>query len=240
MEQNEKVELSIVIPAYNEQEIVPPLLDRLAEVFEPLGKVFEVVIVDDGSTDETRSLLVGQKDFWPRLRVVALDGHHGQTCAMAAGFRAAKGEVIATLDADLQNDPAEIPRLMEMLGDCDAVTGWRVKRNDPWLRRVSTRIANGVRNKLSGETIHDSACSLKVYKRACLEGLTLYEGMHRFMPTLVKMRGFKVIEVPVSHHARRGGKAKYGMWNRVFRAFFDLLAVRWMKKRYLRYEAEEL
>jgi glycosyltransferase involved in cell wall biosynthesis len=233
-------EISVVIPAYNEQANVPTLLNRIAEVFKPLGRKFEVVIVDDGSSDDTLKVLAEQKRSRPWLRVISLDRHCGQTCAMTAGFRAARGDVIATLDADLQNDPAEIPRLLSMLNECDAVTGWRVKRQDPLLRRISTRIANGVRNKLSGESIHDSACSLKVYKRACLDGLTLYEGLHRFMPTLVKMRGFKVIEVPVSHHARRAGQTKYGMWNRMFRAFIDLLVVRWMKKRYLRYQAREL
>ncbi len=234
------VEISVVIPTYNEEQNITALLGRIAEVFEPLGRSFEVVMVDDGSTDKTVEFLREHKRSKSWLRIISLDRHHGQTCAMAAGFEAACGAVIATLDADLQNDPAEIPRLIEMLNGCDAVVGWRVKRQDPWLRRVSTRIANGVRNKLSGESIHDSACSLKVYKRACLEGLTLYEGMHRFTPTLVKMRGFKVIEAPVSHHPRNAGDAKYGVWNRVFRAFVDLLAVRWMKKRYLNYHAREL
>jgi len=235
------MDLSVVIPTYNEQETVMALLDRLAETFDAMDLAVEVVMVDDGSTDETRAILVEQKKTRPWLRVIALDRNHGQTCAMAAGFKHAKAGVIATLDADLQNDPMEIPRLMDMLGeDCDMVTGWRVKRDDPWLRLVSTRVANGVRNKLSGETIHDSACSLKVYKRKCVENLFLYNGMHRFMPTLVKMQGFTVKEVPVTHNARYAGQAKYGMWNRVFRAFIDLLAVRWMKKRYLYYSTEEI
>jgi dolichol-phosphate mannosyltransferase len=235
------VDISVIIPAYNEEQNIAPLTDRLAKVFEPMGRPFEVVMVDDGSVDRTLKFLEQHKQSKPWLRVIALKNHRGQTCAMAAGFEAARGVVVATLDADLQNDPSEIPRLMEMLSeDCDAVVGWRVKRQDPWLRRVSTRIANWVRNGLSGESIHDSACSLKVYKRECLDGLTLYEGMHRFMPTLVKMRGFKVIEVPVSHHPRHAGKAKYGVLNRVFRAFVDLLVVRWMKKRFINYRAREL
>ena len=234
------VELSVVIPAYNEEQNVTALLKRITEVFEPFERSFEVVIVDDGSTDKTLELLQEHKQSKSWLRVIAFDRNYGQTCAMAAGFKAARGAIIATLDADLQNDPMEIPRLIEMLNECDAVVGWRLKRQDPWLRRVSTRIANNVRNKLSGESIHDSACSLKVYKRACLEGLTLYKGMHRFMPTLLKMRGFKVMEVPVSHHPRYAGKAKYGVWNRMFRAFVDLLAVRWMKKRHITYHAREL
>jgi len=235
------LDLSVVIPIYNEQETVMALLDRLAETFEPLTVTFEVVMVDDGSTDRTQSMLVEQKKTRPWLRIIALDCNHGQTCAMAAGFKHARADIIATLDADLQNDPAEIPRLMEMLGeDCDMVTGWRVKRDDPWIRLVSTRVANTVRNRLSGETIHDSACSLKVYKRKCVENLAFFNGMHRFMPTLVKMQGFSVKEVPVTHSARYAGQAKYGMWNRVFRAFIDLLAVRWMKKRYLYYSTEEI
>ena len=234
------VEISVVIPAYNEEQNVTGLLERIEDVFEPLGQPFEAVFVDDGSTDKTLELLQEHKQLKPWLRVIALDRNHGQTCAIAAGFEASRGAIIATLDADLQNDPAEIPRLIEMLSGCDAVAGWRVNRQDPWLRRVATRIANGVLNKLSGESIHDSACSLKVYKRACIEGLTLYEGLHRFMPTLVRMRGFKVMEIPVSHHRRNAGKAKYGVWNRIFRAFADLLAVRWMKKRSINYHAREL
>ncbi len=239
-ETNKTVELSVVIPAYNEEDNVQPLLDRLAEALEPQDFSFEVILVDDVSTDQTRQRLVAAKASHPWLRVLTLVQHGGQTCAMAAGFKATRGRVIATLDGDLQNDPMEIPRMMQMLDDCDAVTGWRVKRNDPWLRRVSTKVANAVRNRLSGESIHDSACSLKVYKRHCLDNLTLYNGMHRFMPTLVKMQGYTVKEVPVSHQARHAGQAKYGMWNRVFRAFIDLLAVRWMKKRYLRLETREL
>jgi len=240
MTANTTIDLSVVIPAYNEEQNIKPLLDRLGEALKPRNHSFEVVMVDDDSTDKTLQLLKEQKKSKSWLRVITLDRHFGQTCAMAAGFSAARGAVIATLDADLQNDPAEIPRLVDMLNGCDAVTGWRTKRQDPWLRRISTRVANAVRNKLSGESIHDSACSLKVYKRACLDGLVLYDGMHRFMPTLLKMRGFKVIEVPVSHQPRNAGKAKYGIWNRVFRAFIDLLVVRWMKKRYLNYHAREL
>lgn len=232
--------LSLVVPAYNEQPVVGALLQRISEVMSRYDRPFEAIVVDDGSQDQTLALLSAAKSHYPWLRVIALDGHHGQTCAMAAGFRAARGQVIATLDADLQNDPAEVLRLLPMLQQADAVVGWRQKRNDPWLRRVSTKIANAVRNWLSDETIHDSACSLKVYKRQCLENLMLFEGMHRFMPTLVKMQGFTVIEVPVSHQRRYAGKAKYGVWNRVFRAFVDLLAVRWMKKRWLRYRWREV
>lgn len=234
------VDISVVAPSYNEQENLMALVVRVGEVFNPLGRPFEFVLVDDGSTDGSLDLLRDLQKSRPWLRVLVMQGRHGQTAAMEAGFKAARGKVIATVDADLQNDPGEIPRLMEHLTQYDMVNGWRVKRQDNLRRRISTKIANGIRNWLSGETIHDSACSLKVYKRECLEGLVLYNGMHRFVPTLVKMRGFSVIEVPVSHHPRRAGLAKYGMWNRMFRAFVDLLAVRWMKKRCLRYQYREL
>ncbi|HOQ04882.1 MAG TPA: glycosyltransferase family 2 protein [Anaerohalosphaeraceae bacterium] len=234
------VELSLVIPARNEEETVGPLLKRIREVFEKSGLSFEVILVDDGSTDRTLEILKAEQKTTPWLRILKLDGPHGQTAAMWAGFQAVRGRIVATLDADLQNDPAEVPRLMAMLDKADAVCGWRQKRQDPWLRKVSTKIANFVRNKLTDETIHDSACSLKVYKQCCLERLPFFEGMHRFMPTLVKMQGYRVIEVPVSHHPRYAGRAKYGVWNRLFRAFADLLAVRWMKKRFIRCRAEEV
>lgn len=234
------VELSLVIPARNEEETIPPLIQRIREVFENGLTTFEVVIVDDGSTDGTLTVLKNEQKSAPWLHILKLDRPSGQTAAMWAGFQAARGRIVATLDADLQNDPAEIPRLMAMLDQADAVCGWRQKRQDSWIRRLSTRIANFVRNKVTGETIRDSACSLKVYKRCCLARLPFFEGMHRFMPTLVKMQGYRVKEVPVSHYPRYAGRAKYGVWNRVFRAFVDLLAVRWMQKRFIRCRFEEI
>ncbi len=235
------VELSIIAPAFNEVENVTPLVERVRDVFVPLGIVFECIIVDDASTDGTREKLLELARQYRWLRVISLKTNSGQTAAMDAGFRHARGRVWGTVDADMQNDPGEIPRLMAMLSpDIDMVNGWRQKRSDNVLRLIQTKIANGIRNWLSGEDIKDSACSLKVYKRECLEGLTLYKGMHRFFPTLVKMRGFKVIEVPVSHHPRAHGVTKYKFGSRVIRAFVDLLAVRWMKKRRLTYVAADL
>ncbi len=241
MTDSQPVEITIIAPAYNEVDNVTPLVERIASVFTPLNIRYEALIVDDASTDGTREKLLDLARIYPWLRVVSLKKNSGQTAAMDAGFLHARGRVWGTVDADMQNDPGEIPRLMAMLGpDVDMVNGWRQKRSDNILRLIQTKIANGIRNKLSGENIQDSACSLKVYKRECLEGLTLYKGMHRFFPTLVKMRGFKVIEVPVSHFPRAHGVTKYKFGSRVIRAFVDLLAVRWMKKRLLRYEAVEL
>jgi glycosyltransferase involved in cell wall biosynthesis len=164
----------------------------------------------------------------------------GQSAAFDAGFRAARGEIIATIDADLQNDPEEIPRLLPMLNGTDMISGWRQNRQDTPMRKLQSRIANRIRNWISQETIQDSASSLKVYKRHCLEGIQLYKGMHRFLPTLVKMRGYTVNEVPVKHSPRYAGTAKYGLRNRAFRALIDLFAVRWMKSRYLRYTVKEV
>jgi dolichol-phosphate mannosyltransferase len=235
------IDLSIIAPAYNERECITPLIERIAEVFVPSNLRFEAIIVDDASTDGMDEILQKLALAYAWLRIVRLEKNSGQTAAMDAGFHAARGKVWGTVDADMQNDPAEILRLMPMLSDSvDMVNGWRKKRSDSVLRKIQTRIANGIRNRVSGENIEDSACSLKVYKRKCLDGLTLYKGMHRFFPTLVKMRGYTVIEVPVSHHSRLHGTTKYKFGSRVFRAFVDLLAVLWMKKRALHYSASEI
>jgi dolichol-phosphate mannosyltransferase len=238
--------LSLVIPIYNEQENVPALLDRVAKALASINKPFEVIICDDGSTDATPRLLAEAQRQYPWLRILRMARNGGQSAAFDAGFKAARGQVVATIDGDLQNDPEEIPRLLPMLdganGDppYDMITGWRKDRHDSGFRKFQTRIANRVRNWLSDETIQDSASSLKIYRRHCLQGLQLYTGMHRFFPTLIKMRGYRVLETPVKHSPRHAGTPKYGLRNRALRAFSDLLAVRRMKKRYLRYEVREI
>jgi glycosyltransferase involved in cell wall biosynthesis len=237
------IDISVIAPAYNEIDNVEPLIERIREIFQPSGLAYEAVIVDDCSTDGTREKLLALAEKYSWLRVIALDRNSGQTAAMDAGFHHARGRVFGTVDADMQNDPAEILRLMKLLGpDVDMVNGWRKDRADKnkLMRKIQTRIANGIRNWLSQDDIKDSACGLKVYKRECLDGLTLYKGMHRFFPTLVRMRGFKVIEVPVSHNARLHGTTKYKFGSRVIRAFVDLLAVRWMKNRVLRYSSTDI
>src|SRR3984957_18241083 len=237
---SQNVELSLVVPAYNEQEVIPELLRRVEAAMRNTGKTFEVVIVDDGSTDQTPKMLREAMLDRPWLRLLRMSRNGGQSAAFDAGFKAARGNIIATIDADLQNDPEEIPRLLPMLDGYDMITGWRSKRQDSTFRLFQTRVANRVRNWISKETINDSARSLKVYKRPSLDGIHLFAGAHRFMPTLVKMRGFTVLETPVKHSRRFAGTAKYGFRNRAFRAFVDLLAVRWMKKRSLRYDASEV
>jgi glycosyltransferase involved in cell wall biosynthesis len=157
---------------------------------------------------------------------------------MAAGFRLAHGSAIVTLDGDLQNEPGDIPRLVGMLKDWDVVCGVRVRRQDSWWKRASSRIANAFRNWTTGDDIIDTGCTLKAYRRECLEKLELYKGMHRFLPTLLKMRGYRVAQVPVSHGPRLHGKTKYGTWSRLTKGLVDVWAVRWMKKNRIDYEAE--
>ena len=232
--------LSLVIPAYNEEENVPHLLDRVSAALAQTGKPFEVIIVDDGSTDSTPKLLSEGMNKYPWLRVVRMAKNGGQSAAFEAGLEAARGQVIATIDADLQNDPEEIPRLLPLLDGYDMVTGWRKDRQDTPFRKWQSRQANKIRNWISEETVNDSASSLKLYKAHAIKGLKLFNGAHRFFPTLVKMRGYTVREEPVKHSQRYAGTAKYGFRNRALRAFIDLLGVRWMKKRYLRYQSSEV
>jgi glycosyltransferase involved in cell wall biosynthesis len=234
-------DLSVVIPVYNEEESLPPLWEELRGVLGSLGLTFEVVFVDDGSRDRSAEVIRAFREADRRVRLVRLKVNAGETAATDAGFKSARGRLVVTMDADLQNDPHDIPGLLARLDHADAVTGWRVNRQagDSLVRRISSRVANRVRNVLSEETIQDSGCTFRAFRRECLRGLALYRGFHRFIPTLLRMRGYRVIEVAVNHRPRRFGRSKYGIGNRVFVAFADLLAVRWMKSRLLNYEVAE-
>ena len=239
MDEPKDVEISLVVPVYNEQANLPILIPKLVEVFDRLGSVHEMIFVDDGSSDGSRKILKEAASSIPSLRVVALKQNRGLSTALLAGMREARGKIIVTLDSDLQNDPEDIPRLLDYLDRYDMATGWRQKREDPWLKRIASRIGNSVRNRLSGERINDSACTLRVFKRECLQDIPIFNGMHRFMSTLVKMRGYRIVEVPVTHHPRKYGESKYNIRNRMWRSFVDLLAVRWMKGRRIQYDIEE-
>ncbi len=235
------IELSVVIPVCNEEENLPLLWPELRSVLDAERLDFEVVFVDDGSRDRSAELIRGMRDNDPRVRLVRLKANAGETAATDAGFHAARGRLIVTMDADLQNDPRDLPGLLRHLDRWDAATGWRVNRRDgdSIVRRLSSRIANRVRNWLSDDVIQDSGCTFRAFRRECLRGLVLYRGFHRFIPTLLKMRGFRVVEVPVRNRPRRFGQSKYGVLNRVFVATADLLVVRWMKSRALHYEIAE-
>ncbi len=231
-------DLSIVVPVYNERESLAPLVDEIASVLDPRGISWELLLVDDGSSDGSGELIATFARTRPGVRGLHFRRNSGQTAAFDAGFKAAKGRFVVTMDADLQNDPADIPRLLHTLRErgVDAAVGWRKVRQDSWLRKLSSRIANGVRNRISGDDVIDTGCSLKAFRREALAGIRLWSGMHRFLPTLLKMDGFTVAQVPVNHRPRLQGTSKYGVWNRVFRASLDLLVVRWMKNRRLGYE----
>lgn len=228
--------LSVVVPVRDEAPNLGPLVGEIRGTLDSTGLRYEVVIVDDGSTDGTGERLADLAREHPVLRPLRLPSHRGQTAALLAGFREAAGDVIVTLDGDLQNDPADIPRLLERLPGSDAVVGVRVRRNDPWLRRVSSRVANAVRNRVTGEAIADTGCSLRAFRRGCAAAVPPFDGMHRFLPTLFRIAGYRVVEVPVRHRPRVAGRTKYGVWNRACRASYDLLVVRWMKRRHLNSE----
>ena len=229
--------LSLVIPVHNEEENVEPLAEELRQVLGNFKGGTEVIFVDDGSTDGTLEALKQAARRDPTIRIAHFRRHLGQTAAMAAGFRLARSPAVVTLDGDLQNDPADVPALVALLKDWDAVCGIRTRRQDTWLKRVSSRIANGFRNWATGDNIVDVGCTLKAYRREWLERLEFYDGMHRFLPTLLKMRGARVTQVPVRHRPRWRGKTHYGTWGRLAKGLGDVWAVRWMKRNRIDWEA---
>jgi dolichol-phosphate mannosyltransferase len=235
-EPNGAPELSIIVPVFDERDNLEPLVDEILHVLAATGLDVEIVLVNDGSRDGSAERISELARSRPGVRGLHFRENRGQSAAFDAGFKAARGRFMVTMDADMQNDPRDIPALVRALEDHDAAVGYREIRHDSWLRRVSSVIANSVRNRLSGDDIIDTGCSLKAFRAEAARGLKLYTGMHRFLPTLLRMDGRSVVQLPVSHRSRRSGRSKYGVWNRLFRSFADLLAVRWMKKRRLGYE----
>jgi glycosyltransferase involved in cell wall biosynthesis len=235
-------EISVVLPCHNEQDNLQPLVAAIRAALAPLNRPYEIVITDDQSSDGSWALLqkLAKEDL--RVRALRFERQSGQSAALWAGMKAARGNIIVTLDADLQNDPADLPKLLAGLGQADCVCGSRVEargKGDGFIRVASSRIANGIRNRLSGETISDAGCCYRAFKRECISEVKFFNGGHRFLPTLIKLEGFRVIEVPISHQPRAAGQAHYGVWNRLFKSFYDLLAVRWMKQRFLRFKVVE-
>jgi glycosyltransferase involved in cell wall biosynthesis len=233
------IDLSVVIPIHDERENVEPLVNELNAALDPAAGRVEIVVVDDASRDGSAEVIGRLVRAHPHLRALRLRERRGQTAAFDAGFKAARGRCVVTLDGDLQNDPRDIPRLVAALDDHDVVVGYRTERCDPWSRRWASRLANAVRNRVTGDDIIDTGCSLKAFRGECLRGLKLYRGMHRFLPTLLRLEGRRVVQLPVRHRPRRSGRSKYGIANRLFAACTDLLAVRWMSKRRLDYEVED-
>jgi dolichol-phosphate mannosyltransferase len=232
---SERPHISIVIPVFDELDSLEPLHRELDAVSPALGERVEILFVDDCSTDGSADRLaeIAEKDA--RVRVLTLSTRSGQSAALGAGFDAASGEVIATLDADLQNDPAELPRMLARLLDADVVCGIRTPRADAWSRRVSARIGNA----LTGASVTDVGCALRVMRADFVKKVKMFRGMHRFLPTLLAMEGARVVEIPVSHRPRRFGHSKYGILDRVFVGFVDVLAVRWMQSRTVQQRVRE-
>jgi glycosyltransferase involved in cell wall biosynthesis len=232
--------LSVVVPIHDEAENLGPLYREIFAAVGDLPGGAELLLVDDRSADGSLEAMRKLAAQDRRVRVLALERRCGQTTALAAGFRAARGEVTATLDGDLQNDPADIPRLLARLAEADVVNGVRADRHDGWLRKLSSRVGNGFRNWVTHESVTDVGCSLRVMRTRFLREVKLYRGMHRFLPTLLRMEGARVVEVPVRHRPRRHGRSKYGIRNRLFTGLVDVLAVRWMQSRHVRCRVEEL
>jgi glycosyltransferase involved in cell wall biosynthesis len=226
--QSERPALSIVIPVFNEEENVPILADEIRQALDPHGIAYEVVAVDDGSTDSSWSRLEAVRAADARWILVALRRNFGQTAALSAGFDHARGEVVVPLDGDLQNDPADIPRLLTLAKDYDIVSGWRKNRQDPFVsRRLPSMLANWLISKVTGIHLHDYGCTLKAYRREVLEHLHLYGEMHRFIPAIASWMGITIVEVETHHRPRRFGKSKYGI-ARTLRVILDLITVKFL------------
>lgn len=230
------MEYSVIIPLKNEAENVQELIEELEPVMHDLKAPWELICIDDGSTDTTLAVLENLKSQKPYLRVLAFDRNYGQTSAFDAGFRKALGTFVITLDGDRQNDPQDIPKLLALSSSHDLVVGWRKTRKDPLSKKITSRIANFIRSRLCKDQVHDTGCSLKVYRKSCLERVKLFHGMHRFLPALFHLEGYRVTEVVVNHRDRTKGKTKYNFFNRSFNTVADMLAVRWMYSRRLKYK----
>jgi glycosyltransferase involved in cell wall biosynthesis len=227
-ERAESVEVSVVIPVHNEEENVEPLYAALRTSLDELGRTYEIVVVDDGSRDGTYARLAALAADEPRLKLVNLRRNYGQTAAMAAGFDHALGEVIVPMDGDRQNDPADIPRLLEKIDEgYDVVSGWRRERKDSFGRRLPSRIANWLIGRVTGVRLHDYGCTLKAYRAEVMEETRLYGEMHRFLPALAYQAGARITEIPVTHHPRVAGKSNYGI-GRTFKVLLDLLTVKFL------------
>ncbi|CAG0989731.1 dolichol-phosphate mannosyltransferase [Myxococcaceae bacterium] len=231
--------LSVVVPIHDEVESIPTLYAELDTALKDHPGGVELILVDDGSTDGSLALLDALAKQDPAVHVIALDRNHGQSTALAAGFERARGDVIVTLDADLQNDPRDIPLLLAELGRADVVNGVRVGRTEGFVRRSSSRIANAFRNWLTEESVTDVGCSLRAMRSGYVRKLKPFHGMHRFLPTLLRLEGARVVEIPVSHRPRRFGRSKYGIANRLGVGIVDVLAVRWMQRRAVRWRERE-
>lgn len=233
------MKLSVITTIYNEEESLPGLIKRLESVCKNYSS-YEIICVDDGSTDGSIEVLQKEKSHCPAIKIIKLVKNCGKSEGLAAGFKHAQGEIVVTIDADLQDPPEEIPKLIDALEGVDMVTGWRYPRQDSLATRWAGQFANGFRRFLLHDQTHDTGCSLKVFRREMLAKITIHRGMHRFLSALVLIAGGKIKEIKTKHCKRLYGQSKTNTFLRAIPAFFDLLAVIWMRKRKLRYNVEEI
>lgn len=227
-------QVSVVLPVFNEADNLPALVEEIATTLRAAGRTFEILAVDDGSTDTSAAVLADLRARHPQLRVLRHRRNFGQSAAYASGYAHARGEVVATLDADGQNDPRDLPALLEALTPGVAcVTGIRQHRQDSWVKRLSSRLANAYRNWITGDRVSDAGCTFRVMRREALREVPVFNGQHRFLPSLLRWQGFTVVELPVRHRPRTRGVSKYGIGNRLWRGLRDCLAMRWYAARAL-------
>jgi len=232
--------ISCVIPVYNEEDNILILYTELKEVLGSFGSESEIIFIDDGSKDHSLDVIKDIQREDDSVRLLSFDKNYGQSSALKAGFNKAKNEVVITMDSDLQNDPAEILNMIPYLDKgYDVVSGWRKNRADSFKKRFTSKIANSIRNKIVKDGIKDTGCMLKIYRRDVVKKIELFRGFHRFLPTLLKLYGARVIEIEVNHRERKFGKSKYGIKNRIFKSLVDTFIVLWMKKNYIEPQIKE-
>jgi glycosyltransferase involved in cell wall biosynthesis len=229
----------MVLPIFNEKESLPILIPKIIDVISCLSKNYEVILVDDGSTDGTREVALDIVKKFPNIKYIRLKTNYGLSTALALGYNRCLGKIVVTMDSDLQYDPLDIPKLLEKLDKYDLVCGWRYNRHDHFLKRISSKIANFIRNKILNDNFHDIGCIFRAFHRECLKNIRLFDGFHRFLPILFVLQGFKVIEVKINHFPRKYGRSKFNIRNRIFNTFFDMLVIKWIKQREINYEVAE-
>ena len=230
------IELSVVLPCYNEQDNIIPLITEITNALKPLNKKYEIICVNDGSADDTYKNLKQNKTKFPEIRIITFTKNNGLTAALDYGFKKSRGNIIIMCDADMQNDPADMPKLIKALENYDAAYGWRKNRQDTFKKRISSKIANKFRRMITKDQIHDIGCGLKAFKKECISSIKLFDGLHRFIPILIELEGYSSTQIEVNHRNRFKGKSKYCVSNRLFKSIYDLLAVKWMIKRHFNYK----
>lgn len=231
---------SVVLPVYNEQDNLNILFSEIKRGADATGRPWEAVFVDDCSTDNSLAIIKQLAETHAEVRYVAFAENQGQSAAFCAGFDAAESDIVVTMDADLQNDPADIPKMLDMFGqDCEMVIGWRAKRKDTFIKRISSKIANKIRDAIVDDGVHDTGCSLKVMRTDLLLKLPRFKNMHRYFPILMKTQGARIKEVKVNHRERGAGESKYGTLDRAMAGIYDLIGVKWLLNRHIGYSVKE-